>query len=295
MLLQIFNVLGPVIIITLIGYILGRSKLGIHSSTISVVTILVATPALIFAKLTEAHIDKEVLGIMTAAAVLCVVISGVIGVIFLKLFKGSVSTFLPSLIMPNSGNVGLPLVLLTFGEENLHLGVCYFFVIALLQHSVGASIAAGSYQLSFVLRQPLIYAVICVIAVVALDADVPQVVLSTAEMLGGMMIPAMLILLGISLATLEVSDLKPALGVAFGRLGLGLISGFAVINILGLEGAAAGTVFLLAAMPVAVVNYIYAEHFSDRPAQVAGGIVVSTIVTFAFLPAIIWVALRMTE
>lgn len=293
MFIQILNVLGPVIFITLIGYILGRSKLGIHTSTLSLVTILVATPALIFAKLTAADINKEVLGLMAAAAVLSVVVSGIIAIIFLKFSGGSISTFLPSLTMPNSGNVGLPLVLLTFGEENLHLGVSYFFVIALLQHSVGASIAAGSYQPSFLLRQPLIYAVICVVVVVATGVTVPQVITSTAEMLGGMMIPAMLILLGCSLATLEVSDLKPALGVAIGRLSLGLISGFAVINILGLEGAAAGTVFLLAAMPVAVVNYIYAEHFSERPAQVAGGIVVSTMVTFACLPAIIWIALRM--
>ncbi|MGI9402846.1 MAG: hypothetical protein ACR2O0_16430, partial [Rhizobiaceae bacterium] len=86
--------------------------------------------------------------------------------------------------------------------------------------------------------------------------------------------------------------IKPSLGVAFGRLTLGLISGISVIHVLGLEGAAAGTVFLLAAMPVAIVNYIFAELFIDRPAKVAGGIVVSTMVTFACLPVIIWIALR---
>ncbi|MGI9402539.1 MAG: AEC family transporter, partial [Rhizobiaceae bacterium] len=193
MFIQILNVLAPVIIITAIGYILGRSSLGIHTSTLSLVTILVATPALIFSKLTAADIDQESLWLMASAAALCVAISASIAVIFLKIFGGSINTYLASLIMPNSGNVGLPLVLLTFGEENLHLGVSFFFVIALLQHSVGASVTAGSYQFSFLFKQPLIYAVICVIAVVATGVTVPEIVLTTTGMLGGMMIPAMLI------------------------------------------------------------------------------------------------------
>ncbi|WP_341861280.1 AEC family transporter [Gymnodinialimonas sp. 57CJ19] len=213
------------------------------------------------------------------------------GLALLLLFKGAVRSYLPPLMLPNSGNLGLPLVFLAFGQEGLELGIAYFFVVALVQHCFGMSIYAGSLKLGVLMRQPLFYAVAAVLAVTWAGIEVPTIILTTTEMLGGMMIPAMLVLLGASLSRLQITYLRPALAFAFGRLTIGIASAALVIWLLDFSGAMAGTVFLLASMPTAIVNYIYAERYQHNPRRVAGSIVVSTVLTFLCLPAIVWAAL----
>ena len=290
--IYMLNVLGPIFIITLIGYIMGKSNIGLHAGTLSKTVILVATPALIFSTLASTNVSGEAVGTMALSAILCVIVAGGLGLLVLKLAGMPFRSFLPALMMPNTGNIGLPLVFLTFGQDGLKLAASYFFVIALLQHSVGISISAGSYRLSQLLRQPLIYAVAGVLIVISTGIEVPVVILTTTKMLGGMMIPAMLILLGSSLASLSVSDLKPAVVVAIARLAIGLFAGLFVIMILSLEGAVAGSVFLLATMPTAIVTYVFAERYQTDSAQVAGSVLLSTLLTFACLPVLLWMAIE---
>ena len=47
-------------------------------------------------------------------------------------------------------------------------------------------------------------------------------------------------------------------------------------------------------MPIAVFNFVFAEHFNRSPEKVAGVIVVSTALTFALLPLLVWVAMHMS-
>ncbi len=290
---QLLDILGPITIITMIGFAMGKSSVGLHARTLSNLVLMVATPSLVFHTLVSMHIGFATMGQMALAAMLVITLAGALGLVGLWAVGQPIRSFLPSLMMPNSGNMGLPLAALAFGEEGMRLGVSYFFIVALIQYSVGFSIASGSLHLSRLLRQPLIYAVGLVLIVTALDVPVPAMILKTTEMLGGMMIPSMLILLGSSLATLGVSELRSAFAVAFGRLGLGVVSGLAIIWALGLDGIAAGVVFILATMPSAIVTFVFAERFSPDAGRVAGGVVVSTVMTFLCLPLLIWGALAL--
>lgn len=291
--MQLVNILGPITLITLIGYFLGRSSVGLQSRTLSSVVILVATPALVFNTLTSMKVSVATIGLMSGAALLCVIIGGVIAAIGLKISGASWRSFLPSLSLPNSGNMGLPLVVLAFGSEGARLGISFFFVIALVQYSAGLSIASGSIRIKDMARQPLLYSVFLVLLVTIFQVPVPQVILKTTEILGGMMIPAMLILLGSSLSTLEVSDLKPSLIMAVARLLIGLMASLAVVAILGLTGVAAGIVFLMGTMPSAIITYVFAERYGQSANKVAGAVVMSTVLTFCCLPGLVWIALWM--
>ena len=285
---QIINVIGPIFLITIIGYMLEILNKNIDAKTISSIVLLIATPSLVFSTLTSLQIDAATLLKMALSAMLCVAVASVAGLAVLRALGMSYRTFLPCLIMPNSGNIGLPLVLLTFGEEGLALGISYFFVIALLQYTVGAAIASGEYRLRDLARQPLIYSVILVAVVLLTKIKVPVIIATTTDLLGGMMIPAMLILLGTSLARLSVSDLRQAIIIAVARLGIGIPTGLVVIGLISLSGIEAGTVFLMASMPTAIVIYVFAERYRPDAQQVAGAVVVSTTLTFAVLPVIIW-------
>ncbi|MDO6585194.1 AEC family transporter [Salipiger sp. 1_MG-2023] len=287
------QILGPVGILVLIGYAMGRGAGGLDTRTLSTVVVLVAAPALIFSSLTSLQLDPSAVLGMSGAAAVCLAISAALSAAILLLAGGSLRSFLPALMMPNSGNMGLPLVLLTFGEAGGELAVAYFVVVALAQHSIGMAIYAGSFRLGVLLRQPLIYAVIAVVVVLVTGVEVPIVLARTAEMTGGMMVPAMLLLLGTSLARLRVADLRSALILAVGRLGVGLVSAICVIWLLGLQGVPAGVVFLMATMPTAIVIHVFAERFGRDPERVVGVVVVSTLLTFACLPVLTWIALTL--
>ncbi|MCP5087240.1 MAG: AEC family transporter [Rhodobacteraceae bacterium] len=288
MYIQILNVIAPVALMTLVGYVLARRQVPLDAKTLSSLVLLVATPSLVFSTLTSLTIDFATMSSMALAAGLSVAVAAALGFVLLKVLGMSIQTFLPSLMIPNSGNIGLPLVSLAFGDTGLALGVSFFFVIALLQYTVGLAISSGQFRIGDLARQPLVYAVACVIVVTATGVQVPRIVASTTDLLGGMMIPAMLIFLGASLARLSVADIRPAVAIAFARLAIGLVASILAIKLLSLSGVEAGCVLLLAMMPAAIVTYVFAEQYRDDAKQVAGAIVLSTLVTFALLPAILW-------
>lgn len=292
---ELLGVIGPVAIVTAIGYLFGRSSVGLHSQTLSTLVLLVATPSLVFHTLVSMEIGFDTMGQMATAAVFCIAVAGLLASAALLALRVPLHVFLPSLMLPNSGNLGLPLATLAFGEVGLKLGVAYFFVVALVQYTLGMAIASGRIDPWYLMRQPLLYSVALVLIVTGFDLTPPEVVMNTTEILGGMMVPAMLILLGTSLATLKVSDMRASVSVALGRLGLGLISAVVVINVLDLSGHAAGVVFLLATMPSAIITFVFADRYQDNASAVAGAVMVSTLLTFLCLPVLIWIALQLAE
>ena len=95
MIVEILGVLGPIFIITLIGYGVGRSSIELHPDTLSSTVILIATPAMIFSALVSVNVGRETLLTMAVSAVLCVGISTLIGALILKLFGLSLRHFCP--------------------------------------------------------------------------------------------------------------------------------------------------------------------------------------------------------
>ncbi|PZX09617.1 AEC family transporter [Celeribacter halophilus] len=292
MLIELFDIVGPIMAITAIGYLLGRSSVEFQTRTLSNAVLLVATPCLIFSSLTALHVTFDTLREMASAALLCIGVAGALGLLALTLTQSPVRSYLPTLMMPNSGNMGIPLVVLTFGDSALALAVAYFFVVAIVQNTLGLAIYSGSFSAKSLLKQPLIYAVLAVLFVTWTGLTVPAVVSSTTEILGGMMVPSMLLLLGASLATLQVADLRPALIVSVGRLSIGLVTATIVISLLGLSGTVAGIVFLMATMPTAVLMFVFADRYQRNAKQVAGTVVVSTVMTLVCLPLLVWGGLK---
>ena len=90
-------------------------------------------------------------------------------------------------------------------------------------------------------------------------------------------------------------DLRLALVLALARLVIGTIAGLTVIHLLGLTGIVAGCVFLMSAMPCAMVIYLFALRYNRAPRRIAGLVVVSTLMTFAALPGLLIVGIALSE
>lgn len=292
---EIFGAIGPVLLIAAIGYWLEKANAGLHSDTLSSLVITVGTPSLVFSALTSTELPDVTLMRMSLGACLVVGVAAIFGYPILRYFGLPVRTFLSSLSMPNSGNIGLAVVLLAYGEEGLAVGAAFFFMIAILQYTVTPVIFQAEFSLRRTLKEPLIWSVAAVIAFKLAGTTPPEILADTTRILGGMMIPVMVILLGGALARLRMTDAKVSIGLAFVRSVLGVSAGLMAVTVLGARGVEAGCLFILASMPAALVNYVFAERFNRSPERVAGLILSSTLLTFALLPGLLWIALRLSE
>lgn len=284
---ELAAIVAPTFIAAAIGFGWARAGRQFQSGFVTSLVTLIGTPFLIFSSLTRHELDLAVVAQMASATVLAFCGFAIVGIAVLRLAKLSLRSYLPSLMFPNSGNMGLPLCLFAFGEEGLALAIVFFTISATLQFTVGVGIAAGNADPKRLLRMPLIYAVIAALLVMTLEIPVPEWLANTADLLGGITIPLMLIALGVSLAELKIGNLGRSLALSLVRLAPGTMIGFMVGWLLGLDDRALGVLTIQCGMPVAVFNYLFAQMYQRQPGEVAGMIIVSTLISFATLPLLL--------
>lgn len=280
-------IVAPVFICAAIGYVWAKSGRRYDVEIITVLATSISLPALVFTTLVETQIEIAALGIMVAATVAATGLFGLFGAAALKAARLPLRSFLPAMMFPNVGNMGLPLASLGFGEAGLALAIVFFAVSVILHLTIGVALAAGTVSPRALVRIPALYAVAGAVAFMAGGTEPPAWLLNTTRILGGMLVPLMLITLGVSLAGLRVANLGRSLGLALLRLVLGLGAGLGVAHVLGLEDTARVILMLQSAMPVAVINFLFAQRYGTDPAEVAGLVVLSTLLGFATLPFLI--------
>lgn len=284
---EIFSIIAPVFICAVIGYLWVRLDQPFETAFASKIIVYISTPCLIFATFMEVDIDRAAFLELLLAAFLTTMSFGIIAWPVLKLLKIDLHAFLPSQMFPNCGNMGLPLCFLAFGDEGLALGITYFTVNVVLHFSIGISISAGHLSFNNLIRNPIFLAVIITLIMVFNGIKAPAWLYKSAEILGGISIPMMLIALGVSLAQFKITSLRLSLSLSVFRLIVGFIVGVCISALLGLEGAARGVVILQCTMPIAVFSYLFAAQNNRSPEEVAGTVVLSTLLSFLTLPLLL--------
>ncbi len=287
MLQAVLTVVTPVFLIAALGFIWIRRDQPFDNHTISSLVMYLGSPCLIYSSLTTHAPNLTVLFEVAGAALFVLLSSVALAYGFLRLRGWPVASFLPSLVQPNGGNMGLPVALLAFGETGLALGMAYFFVLSVSQYTLGLAVSSGTFQPTLLLKQPVIWAVLVVFAVLTTGYQPPRWFEETTRLLGGLTIPAMLLMLGTSLARLKITDAGQTMTIAVLRLLFGLTLGLAAIELFALEGAVAGIVLLQSTMPAAVFNYVFAERYGRDPDKVAAVILQSTLLAVITLPILV--------
>lgn len=286
--MAIFNTVAPVTVCALVGYLWAHRGLAYETAFVTRLVTYVGFPCLIFKTLVTVELDAAALVRMGGLALLTTAVFAALGVPILKLLRLELRAFLPSLTFANTGNLGLSLCLLAFGEPGLALAIGYFVISSILVFVAGPAIASGQFAASAMLKVPMIWATLAASVVMALDWELPRWLFNSLNLLGGFAIPLMLMTLGVSLADLRVRNLRLGLVLSLVRLSMGFGVGWITAVLFGLEGVARGVVIVECAMPVAVFNYVYAQMYATRPTEVAGLVMVSTLLSFLTLPALMW-------
>jgi len=249
--LQIAGIIAPLFVIAGIGFLWGRSGKPFDTTIVGMLTLNFGVPALIFSTLTKLEVSLGQFGEIIGIFGIFMLANLVIGALLLRAFKLEIGAFLPALSFPNNGNMGLPLCLFAFGDTGLALGIAIFSLMSTANVTIGFAFASGKWSLAAMFKTPLPWIIVAALFFMEAEMPPPRWIANTAEIIGGMSIPLMLI----------------ALGVAF-----------------DLEGAARGVLILQCTMPPAVMNYILAARFDRQATGVAGVVVVSTFMSLLTLP-----------
>lgn len=289
MLSELLAILAPIVISVGAGFIWGKTGTDFPSDFISRIVMNIGTPCLIISVMAKVEVQPEVMGQVALATAIIMTAMGLFGWALLRWMKLEIATYLPPLVFPNNGNMGLPLCMFAYGQTGLALALGSFMVMMIATFTVGLLIVTTSEggilkRMVSIARQPVIHSMVIAVLLLVTGTELPRWISNTLDLLGGIAIPLMTIALGVSLATLKIHFWKRSLFFSLVRVGGGLLLGFIVCELMGLTGVSRNVVLLQSAMPIAVFNYLLALRYDRNPQEVAAMVLVSTLVAFVGLP-----------
>ena len=290
MIAQILAIMAPVLLIAGAGFGWARLRRAYDTGLITDLVFYLGAPSLVFSALTGVEFDAT-LGNLALAAAISLTAFAVLGAPALWALRLPVRTYLPTVVFPNLGNMGLPLCLFAFGEPGLVLAVAFFAVGAIAHYTFGIWSLSGEPSPVAVLKTPMAYAGAAAILFQVVGIAPPEWLANAAAILGGMTIPLLLLTLGVSLGRTQIRNWRRAGQLAMLRLGIGFAVGLAVSSGFGFTGVERGVVILDCAMPTAVFNYLLAARFGTAPEDVAGAVAISTAVSVLTLPLLLLLVL----
>ena len=292
--LKLIDVLFPVFFIIGIGYYLGKKDPNFNTQFITNLAGTIGTPAMIFYTITTTGVTLEIFIEYFIYATVIIGAFAVVGIIFLLILKKDPITELPPLILPNTGNMGVPICLFAYGTAGLGVASAIASVIILFHFTVGILLASKKFSFVVLIKNGPIYGIIASVLFLYFDWDVPGYLENTTFLLTYTTIFLVLMALGVALTRLKVVSWTHATILALVRVILGPIIGFALIKILNLSGFMAGVLLIQSAMPSAVLTYLVGSMYSEKRAvdNIASVIVSSTLISFITIPIVVYLSLR---
>lgn len=291
MIAQVSAVLLPVFVMAGIGYLWRRTGAPFDLPFVTRIIMHIAGPALVFESLAKLELPLVEFAEMVGATIVMTVCVAAVSAVVIKIMGLSQRSFLPALTLGNTGNLGLPLCLFAFGEQGLGLAVAVYVTNSVLQFTLVPLLQTRVSLLRTILTTPIIYGAVAGLGVLVLDVHVPAWLDNTIVALGGLLIPLMLMALGNTVGGLRAHNLPRALLLGTARLAIAFAVAVGVSFALGLTGVAQGVLVLQGAMPAAVFSYLFAARYERDADDIAGIVLVSTLLGAVLLPFLVTYAL----
>lgn len=280
---QILSILFPIVAIVAIGYGFARLR-ALDLASINHLNMALFNPALLFSVLSGGSFNLGEYQQLALAGILIVLGSGLLVLPLIQWLNIEVKTFIPSIMFMNTGNMGIPVALFTFGEAALPAAAVLLITNALLHFSLGIWIVSGQAHGLTLLKLPLIQATLAGLLISFTSISLPQTLLQPIQMLGDCAIPLMLISLGVRLAEIDFTQWRIGLLGACLRPISGILLYLGISPWLNLPPMQNGLLLIFAILPPAVFNYIIAEQYQQEPHKVAAIVMLGNIASLISLP-----------
>jgi len=291
---KLFEVLFPVFLTIGIGYWYGKKDPKFDTKFITTFAGNFGLPAIIFYSLTTTNINIELFLRFAYYITLYVVIFSIIGLIVLKILKKDIYRLLPPLILPNTGNMGMPLCLFAYGKIGLAIATAITAMILVFHFSLNILLASKKFSLKPLLNCIPVYALLISLIFVYFDIPSPKFLENATFLIGYSTIFLVLMSLGFALSKLKVFSVKETLIYSFIRIIIGPIVGLAFVKFFNLSGVEAGVMFIQASMPSAVLTFLISEIYSPKKISnsIASTVSLSTFMSFFTLVIVVFISLK---
>ena len=295
MIAEVAAVLAPVFVLAAIGYGWRLTGAPFDMPFVTRIIMYVAGPCLVFSSLSQLTLPLGQFWQMVGAMIVVTLGVAAVSAVLIKLLGLSQRSFLPALTLGNTGNLGLPLCLFAFGEEGLGLAVAIYVTNSLLQFTFVPLLHTRVSAVRTLFSTPMLYGAIAGLAVEISDVHVPAWLANTVGALGDLLIPLMLMALGNTVGSLKTNNVSRAFGLGAARLIISFVVAVGVSYALGLSGVAQGVLVLQGAMPAAVFSYLFAAQYERDADDIAGIVLVSTLLAAVTLPLLVSYALSLAR
>ena len=291
---KLFEVLFPVFFVIGVGYYLGTKDPKLNTKFITDFAGNIGTPAMIFYTITTTGVTLDVFINYFLYAVIIIGGFSIIGLIFLFILKKDLISELPPLILPNTGNMGIPICLFAYGTAGLGVASAIASVIILFHFTIGVFLAKKEFSFDIVIKNAPTYSILISILFLYFNLEVPIFLENTTFLLTYATIFLVLMSLGVALTRLKIKSWNDSIILGLVRVLIGPLIGFSLIKILELKGFAAGVLLIQSSMPSAVLTYLVGSMYSSKKVvdNISSVIVTSTLMSFITVPIIVYIALK---
>jgi predicted permease len=207
-------------------------------------------------------------------------------------------------VIGNVGFLGIPMLLLLFGEASIGPNMLVLMVDLIVFSSLIVILITGARdgRMSLgilrtitlgLLRNPMIVSIVLGLSWSALDIPIPEVFNTFLDLLGSAATPGALFAIGASLASKSAERLSVAGWITFCKLVLHPAAvAVCALVIFDIDPFSAGVIIAAAALPVAGNVFMLAQHYGVAAQRASTAILISTAISIVTLSLVIgWVQL----
>ncbi|MDK2061807.1 AEC family transporter [Aliarcobacter butzleri] len=285
----LFNKLMPIVILIIIGYYWKKKELPFDKDMISSLIMNLGTPALLIASINNKDLTSENIITILIYGTIIIAICTILTIAYLKFENKPIRPFLQSFIFPNTGGLGIPIVYVLLGQTAFVYAITFSVLINIYHFTIGLWLSNSSLNLKKALQTPVLYALVLAIAFKGTNTQVPFIIEDVCKMLGGIVIPLLLIAFGSSLVGIKIGQNIKAVRMGVVRVILGFLVVYTIFYFGNFEPVLIYTLLIQYSMPIATTSYLFALRFNGPSDEIAVMTASSTMAILFLLPIIIYV------
>lgn len=301
----------PIFVLVGLGFSLAR-KFSMDIGTLNKINFYLLVPSFTFVYLYTTYIPLNMLKVL-AATIIIMALNYTIAYTVSKIKGYSFSmknAFVNSIMFYNSGNIGVPLIILIFSSAPfivdgktpyLNLALTAQIMVLVVQNITTNTLGffnAGRAHLNWkqslgkILGMPTIYAVPAAFLLKLIPYDITRMPFWTAlEYLKNALVPVALLILGIQISRTKFHSIRSEVALSgLLRLVAGPLFAVGVINILSLNGIVAQVVLVSASVPTAVNTALIAVEYDNQPEFASQAVLLSTLACTITLSVVIYLS-----
>lgn len=284
----LFNKLLPIAIVIIIGYYWKKRELPFDKDMISALIMNLGVPALLIASINNKELSIDNMITIFIYGTVLIIICTIVTIIYLKLESKPIRPYLQSFIFPNTGGLGIPIVYVLLGETAFVYAITFSTLINIYHFTIGLKLANNELNLRKALQTPILYALLIALVFKGTQTPIPFVIEELCSMLGGIVIPLLLIAFGVSLVGVKIGENIQAVRMGVFRVIIGFLVVYITFSFGNFEAILINILLIQYSMPIASTSYLFAIRFNGPSKDIAIMTASSTIAILFILPLLIY-------